>query len=178
MRLKPMRDQRVKSTESEADAVANLKIPRRGKVVVSGGQLLSINVRWWAGGASSAQIWLDSKFRPTKSDQCVLYYTSTRSTPGYLTLDYVKAGPGTSFRTFRGALLVLDEIARLRGAIAIFAHVGTTAISDRLLERWGWQPHAGKLTGRHWIKRFYEGYPPQDLSHLGSMARQLSSRSV
>lgn len=150
-------------------------IPRRGKIIMAEGQLLALNTRWWPSGATSAQIWLDTKCRPVKQDHCLLRYTSTRSSPGYLTLDYLRSGSRTSLQTFRGSLLVLDEIARLRRAIAIFAHVGTSAISDRLMLRWGWQPHATKISGRHWIKRFYDGYAIQDLTHLGPQAVQLSS---
>ncbi len=31
---------------------------------------------------------------------------------------------------------MLDEIARIREAVAIVAHISTTSISDRLLRRW------------------------------------------
>jgi hypothetical protein len=58
---------------------------------------------------------------------------------------------------------MLDEVARVREAVAIFAHVSTEAISDRLLERWGWEPHT-KMRGRHWVKRFYNGYAENDIS--------------
>lgn len=105
------------------------------------------------------RVWRDSRRRTGSDDTCVLYYRATRSTPGYLTLDYVRSGPRTTFRSFRRALLVLDEIAQLRQSVAIFAHVSTSAISDRLLCRWGWEQHAARLGGRHWIKRFYDGYP-------------------
>jgi hypothetical protein len=53
----------------------------------------------------------------------------------------------------------LDEIARIRGAVAIVAHVTNGSISDRLLQRFGWQQHLEHWQGRHWIRRFYDGYP-------------------
>ncbi|MGV3486536.1 MAG: hypothetical protein ACO1RT_19115, partial [Planctomycetaceae bacterium] len=80
----------------------------------------------------------------------------------------VRSGPGTQLGTFRGACQVLDEVARLREAVAILAHVSTDAISDRLLLRWGWEPHASNLDGRHWIKRFYNGYRPLDVERYVS----------
>lgn len=150
-------------------------VPRRGKVIVLRGQLQAIQPRKISLAGSAAQIWFDSHFRTLKQDCCCLDYSATRSAPGYMTLDYVRSGPKTTLKTFRGALLVLDEVARLRSALAIFAHVGTTAISDRLLLRWGWRPHAEKLSGRHWVKRFYDGYPNSDLSALGPAAAELSS---
>ncbi len=76
-----------------------------------------------------------------------------------MVLDFVRSGPGTQLATFRGACQILDEIARLRESVAIVAHVSTEAISDRLLTRWGWEQHATGMRGRHWIKRFYNGYP-------------------
>lgn len=117
-----------------------------------------------------SRVWIDSYLRTGGEDTCTLYYSGTRATPGYLTLDYVRSGPRTTLQTFRRALVVLDRIAHLRQSVAIFAHVSTSAISDRLLCRWGWQEHAARLGGRHWIKRFYDGYP----DHAVCAAREVS----
>lgn len=76
-----------------------------------------------------------------------------------MVLDYIRSGPKTRLATLRGACQILDEVARLRQSVAILAHVSTDAISDRLLMRWGWEPHATNLAGRHWIKRFYGRHP-------------------
>ena len=162
--------------ESPAGNAAASSIPRRGKVIVQCGQLVAIRCRWLALPGSSAQVWLDTYLKSLAEDHCCLYYTASRGIPGYMTLDYVRSGPKTSLKTFRGAMLVLDELARLRRSVAIFAHVGTTAISDRLLLRWGWQQHAEKLTGRHWVKRFYDGHPRPSLVHLGPVADALGRR--
>ena len=62
-----------------------------------------------------------------------------------------------------GAGHVLDEIARIRGATAIVAHVTNHNITDRLLVRLGWQQHMPHWKGRHWIRRFYDGYPESTL---------------
>ena len=74
--------------------------------------------------------------------------------PAFLTLDYIRSGKTAGYKTFVGACYLLDEIARIRGASAIVAHV-----SNGSLERLGWQQHMNKRSGRHWIKRFYDGYP-------------------
>jgi hypothetical protein len=150
-----------------------IPIPRCGKVVVVDGQLTAVRRRWWPGKASSLRIWFDSNFRHSRGDCCILHYSGSRAQPGYLTVDYIRSHQGTTLQTLRGSLLVLDQIASQRQAVAIFAHVGTSAISDRLLRRWGWEPHAGRIAGRHWIKRFYEGFPDVDMSHLGPLAEQL-----
>ncbi len=98
-----------------------------------------------------------------RTDLCQLYYSSTRAKPGFITVDFLVSGPKTSVTTIRAALVVLDEIARERQAIAIFANIGNSRISERILLRWGWQPHAERLGKHHWIKRFYDGYPESNV---------------
>jgi hypothetical protein len=56
-------------------------------------------------------------------------------------------------------LIVLDEIARLKGSDAIVAEVRNLRISNRLLHRWGWESHLPTSRRRHYIKRFYGSYP-------------------
>jgi hypothetical protein len=56
---------------------------------------------------------------------------------------------------------VLDEVARLKASDAILCDVWNWRISDRLLARWGWQPHKPDRWHRHFIKRFYGVYPPR-----------------
>lgn len=76
--------------------------------------------------------------------------------PAFLVVDFIRTGAGARYRTFVAAANVLDEIARLKGTLAIVAHVSNAAISDRLLARLGWERHLTQWSGRHWIKRFYE----------------------
>ncbi|HBJ35186.1 MAG TPA: hypothetical protein DDZ51_10615 [Planctomycetaceae bacterium] len=139
-----------------------LKTWPSGKIRMSGGKLLDIRCGIVARRSSVARVWLESRFRSQPPDRCVLHYHSPFLSR-YLSLDLVLAGPQTHLSTIRGACAMLDEIARLRGAVAIFAHVSTTRISDRLLQRLGWQRHLQGESGRHWIKRFYNGYPDHDL---------------
>lgn len=139
-------------------------IPLRGRIHVRGGVLTAIESRWLPGLASTMQIWFDSRTRQSRTDHCYLDYRASRRVPGYLTLEYIRCRPGTSYASFRESLRVLDAIAHQRQALAIFAHVGTTRISDRLLKRFGWQQHAAKLGGRQWIKRFYHHHSPLGLA--------------
>jgi hypothetical protein len=150
--------------------------PRSGRIVVIDNRLVSLDRRWLPGAASSLRIWWDSRYHVGGIENCcTLWYTGTRKQPGFLTLDYIRSTPRTSLRTLRCTLRLLDFVAQRRQAIAIVAHVGTTAISDRLLLRWGWTPHAASLRGRHWIKRFYDGYPETDLTGMGPVAAELIS---
>ena len=131
---------------------------KNGRIVMRDGKLVAIRKRHWAATASIARVWFQTRFKPGNSDQCVLDYRSSRL-GGLMVLDYIRSGPKTRLATVRGACQILDEVARLRQSVAILAHVSTGAISDRLLTRWGWEPHATNLAGRHWIKRFYGQYP-------------------
>lgn len=83
--------------------------------------------------------------------------------PAFLVVDFIRTGAGARYRTFVAAANVLDEIARLRGTLAIVAHVSNASISDRLLTRLGWERHLTQWPGRHWIKRFYESEPATNL---------------
>ncbi|TWU01317.1 hypothetical protein Pla52n_46910 [Stieleria varia] len=123
------------------------------------GKLVRVQRQLWCGSVSMAQVWWQSRHGRPDDDICWLDYHQPRGMPGFLTLDYIRSGSSAGYKTFLGACHVLDEIARIRGAQAIVAHVSTAAISDRLLERLGWERHLEHWSGRHWIRRFYDGYP-------------------
>ena len=61
--------------------------------------------------------------------------------------------------TLYAASLVLDEVARLRRSQAIVCNVTNRRISDRLMQRWGWEEHCQQWSSRHFIKRLYGEYP-------------------
>jgi hypothetical protein len=92
-------------------------------------------------------------------DQCLLYYNQPRSLPNYLALKYVVSWRDCTLATFQRALQVLDDIARIKRTDAIVCDVWNDRISDRLLQRWGWEPHLPKRWHRNFIKRFYGTYP-------------------
>ena len=56
-------------------------------------------------------------------------------------------------------LAILDEIARLKQTDAIDCDAANLRISDRVLERFGWEPHRPSKWHRNFIKRFYGVYP-------------------
>jgi hypothetical protein len=133
-----------------------------GRIEMRAGSLVDIRCGIFPRRASVARVWMESRFRPRHPDRCVLHYHCPWFAK-YLVLDYVVSGRQTRFETFRGACQVLDHIAKIRGSVAIFAHLTTSDISDRLMTRWGWQRHLPDLPGRHWLKRFYDGYPDVDV---------------
>ena len=66
---------------------------------------------------------------------------------------------GCTLSTFHGGLNVLDQIAQIKNADALLCDAWNSRISDRLLSRWGWQPHTKSRWHRNYIKRFYGTYP-------------------
>ncbi len=136
---------------------------RCGRIVMQSGRLVEIQHRLCCGNVSVAQVWWQARFGRNDDDLCWLDYHQPLGMPSFLTLDYIRSGRFAGYKTFVGACHVLDEIARIRGASAIVAHVSNHNITDRLLTRLGWQRHAEHWQGRHWIRRFYDGYPKSSL---------------
>lgn len=134
---------------------------RAGRIVIENASLEAVYGRWWPHSGDLLSVCWDTNFRPLAVDRCELFYNRAA---GFLTLSYVRSGPRTSLSTLYAATLVLDEIARITETNAIVCHVTNARISDRLLKRWGWQPHCLQWSGRHFIKRFYGRYPEIPLS--------------
>jgi hypothetical protein len=76
-----------------------------------------------------------------------------------MALKYIVSTAGTSYATFRAALVELDRIAELKRSDALLCDAANTRLSDRLLARFGWEPHAPARWRRNFIKRFYGVYP-------------------
>lgn len=153
---------RLFASPSISDPLQQPELVRRwrcGRIVMQAGKLVRVERRRLVGSVSMAQVWWQSRYGRPDDDLCWLDYHQPLGMPAFLTLDYIRSGRSAGYKTFVGACHVLDEIARLRGASAIVAHVSTASISDRLLERLGWQRHLEHWSGRHWIRRFYDGYP-------------------
>lgn len=129
-----------------------------GRIVMRQGCLVEVRCGLLPRRASILRVWWDNRFRPLGEDTCVLHYHRPLLA-GYLCLDYLVAGPATRWATIGGALRVLDEVARRRRAVAIFAHVSTVRISDAVLLRQGWKPVSQGSPERLWVRRFYNGYP-------------------
>lgn len=129
--------------------------PRSGRITVTCEQTLSIQRRLLGLPASRLRVAIDRRFRRGPADCCYLDYRATRHKPGYLTLDYIRTGPQTSFKTFRRAVCALDVIAARLQSVAIFTEVCNPELSPRLLKRWGWEPLHNKTRHQLWVKRLY-----------------------
>jgi len=143
------------------DDAATLRVRRYGMIEMIDGRLAGVHLRPWPKMISAAEIWLfDNRYHRKKTgDRCQLYYNEPLSCPGYLTLKYVVSSSGATLKTFHGATVVLDEIARIKNMNATVCEAWNTRISERLLSRWGWERHVLQSRRRHYIKRFYGDYP-------------------
>jgi hypothetical protein len=130
-----------------------------GMIIAEAGDFLRIDGRWWAKRPTIWRAILDRYFRPFHGDRCQLYYHLPRSSPGFIALDYLVSGSGTSLKTVTMALQVLDRIAEIRKSDAIVAHLSNSRVTSRLLKRLGWERHLGGTTSPHVIRRFYGRYP-------------------
>ncbi|MCA9194681.1 MAG: hypothetical protein KDB03_23080 [Planctomycetales bacterium] len=137
---------------------------RAGRIVSENGRLVSIRGRWWPHWGNLAQVMWDTNFgvqahsRPMV-DHCELYYQQAFGASNYLTINYCRSYRGTSVATIYGTLCVLDQIAKIKQSAAAVCQITNDRISDRVLLRWGWQPHCSQLSGRHFIKRYYGQFP-------------------
>lgn len=92
-------------------------------------------------------------WRPSR-DRCLIYYNAPWGCPGYLAIRYFLSDRQCSLRTVHAALATLDEIARLRGTLALVCDAANPRLSHRMMQRYGWTSHCEHLLGRHFIKRF------------------------
>ncbi len=105
--------------------------------------------------------------RHRTGDRCLLYYNQPRGMSTFLALKYVVSYRDATLATFRGALQVLDAVARIKGSDAIVCDAANLRLSERLGARWGWAPHCPSRWHRNFIKRFYGEYPDVPAEVLG-----------
>lgn len=140
---------------------ARIRARRYGVIETTGGELRAIHLRPWPKLVSLRELWpLGPRYhRGGAADRCLLYYNQPRRMPNFLALKYVISTSGTSYRTFRAALKVLDQVAALKQIDAIVCDAANVRLSDRLMARFGWEPHKPQCWHRNYIRRFYGVYP-------------------
>jgi hypothetical protein len=170
------------SVHSLTDEAAVLRDRRYGVIEMSDGRLSGVHLRPWPKIISLPEAWWFGGWnhRRLQGDRCWLYYNQPRSCSNYLALRYIVSGREGSLASFHGGLVVLDEIARIKGTDAIVCDVTNSRISERLLSRWGWQRHVLHSPRRHYIKRFYGEYPDAaaDLARYGATERNAAPRRM
>jgi hypothetical protein len=148
----------VTDLESRTDV---LRKRRYGVIVAEHGQLSQIILRPWPKVVSLAEVlfWGHRFHDQRPGDRCWLYYNQPLRHGNFLALKYVLSSRDATLQTFRCCLTVLDEIARIKHTDALVCEASNVRISDRLLQRWGWEAHVPSSRRRHFIKRFYGSYP-------------------
>ena len=138
-----------------------IRARRYGVIETAGGALQSVHLRPWPKLVSLPEfVPLGPRYHCRGSaDRCLLYYNQPRRMPNFLALKYVVSTSGTSYKTFRAALVVLDAIAELKHIDAIVCDAANIRLSDRLMVRLGWEPHKPERWHRNYIRRFYGVYP-------------------
>ena len=138
-----------------------LRLGRYGVIEIRDRQLWAIHLRRWPKIISALEAdWLGRRYHETRpGDRCLLYYNQPRRFSNFLALKFVVSHSDCTLATFRRSLVVLDEVARVKRSDAILCDVWNLRISERLLARWGWEPHKPQPWHRNYIKRFYGVYP-------------------
>ena len=139
-----------------------LRQRRYGVIETSAGQFVAIHLRPWPKLLAWPEIWPvgPAYHARGQADRCLLYYNQPRSCPNYLALKYLVSNQATSYATVRAAVTTLDAIAELKRTDAILCDAFNSRLSDRMMDRQGWQSHKPQRWHRNYIKRFYGSYPP------------------
>ncbi|MCA9099790.1 MAG: hypothetical protein KDA63_01485 [Planctomycetales bacterium] len=134
---------------------------RYGMIEVRDGKLYRVRLRPLPKLVSLAEVLFVGRAYHSRvgGDRCLLYYNQPRRFSNFIALKYIVSARDTTLASLHGALVVLDEIARMKRTDALLCDVSNFRISDRLLRRWGWEPHLPSRWRRHHIKRFYGSYP-------------------
>jgi hypothetical protein len=138
-----------------------LRARRHGVIETVGGEFRAVHLRAWPKLVSLPELWPQGTryHAGGEADRCLLYFNQPWRTPNFLALKYVVSTAGTSYRTTRAALTVLDAIAAIKRTDAIVCDAANMRLSERLMARFGWEPHKPQRWHRNYIRRFYGIYP-------------------
>ena len=126
---------------------------RVGRIIVDDGVPAVVRRRWLPVTASVMGVYWDIFAGRGNHRRCEIDFHVPWGSPGFVTLDYIRAGRRTGYGNLRRAVRALEQYARDRRSHAIVAHVTNPMITDRLLTRLGWEQHCLHWRGRHWIRR-------------------------
>jgi hypothetical protein len=138
-----------------------IRARRWGVIETTGGKLRAVHLRPWPKLLSLPELLpVGARYHARGAgDRCLLYYNQPLGMPNFLALKYVVTTSGTSYRTFRAALAALDWVAAIKATDAIVCDAANLRITDRLLNRLGWEAHKPQRWHRNYIRRFYGEYP-------------------
>jgi hypothetical protein len=157
--------------QTVVDPVGQADVLRRrryGVIEMVDGHLRGIHLRPWPKQSSIFEARLLGRWWHSRraGDRVLLYYNQPWGHANYLALRYAVSTRDCRLATLQGGLAMLDEIARLKQSDAIFCQATTMRISERAMQRWGWEPLGGRSVGRTFVKRFYGQHPRVSLEPL------------
>ena len=137
---------------------------RYGVIEMADERLQRIVLRPWPKKITLLELWLRGErcHSQRRGNRSWLYYNQPLGHSNFLAFTYGVSAAQTTLATVRGALVVLDEIARIKATNAIVCEVTNARISDRLLARWGWEALDAQSRRRQFIRRFYGEFQPPD----------------
>lgn len=143
---------------------------RYGIIETVAGKFVAIHFRPWPKLLSWPEIMpVGSTYHARgKEDRCLLYFNQPRGHSNFLALKYVVSTPNTTRATIFAALAILDAVAKTKGTDAILCDAFNQRLSDRMLNRHGWESHKPQRWHRNFIKRFYGVYPTIKLPEFAS----------
>ena len=149
--------QTITNWQTDAEAIRR---GRYGVIEICEGRLVAIHLRPFPKIVTilHAFIAARSTHRRRRGDRLWLYYNQPRRHNNFLAVAYAVSTRDSSLASMNAALRVLEGIAEQKQSDALLCDIANRRISDRLLARWGWQPHAPNRWHRNFIKRFYGDY--------------------
>ena len=159
-------------------AAEELRRCKYGVIETRHGKFVSVHLRRFPKLVAWPEIWPTAAdyHAAGDADRCLLYYNQPRRFSNFLALKYIVSTVGTSYATFRAALIQLDRLAQLKGSDALLCDAANSKISERLMARFGWEPHRPQRWHRNYIKRFYGVYPG-DQRDSAALGQSQTSRS-
>lgn len=112
--------------------------------------------RWVPRFASRWDVLLDTSRPRVKERECHVYYSFPMRTPGFMAVQYLVCGQETPYATLRRSVEIVSWIARARGCQAVVCQAISDRLSERVMKRWGYVPHAKTLGPGHYILRLRE----------------------
>jgi hypothetical protein len=134
---------------------------RYGVIEAVAGKLVAIHFRRWPKLFTWPEFWpVGHDYHAFgDADRCLLYYNQPRQHSQFLALRYMISQRGTTYATCRAVLSALDWVAEFKQTDALLCDAANNRLSDRLIRRFGWEPHKPSRWHRNYIKRFYGKYP-------------------
>ena len=150
------------TTVTDWDANCELLRSRRyGVIETRDGKLAAVHLRPWPKLVAWPEIWPAGPdyHAAGEADRCLLYYNQPLRHSNFMALKYIVTTAGSRYATFSAALAQLDRLAELKRTDALLCDAANSRLSDRLMRRFGWEPHSPSRWHRNYIKRFYGKYP-------------------